>query len=116
MSEQATEPGVDERGDLRKSLERGAGPWSRSAMSIAVEAGIVEGRDWEDALDSLPWEDGEVLVVGSSRLGPVARVFLGSNQTKIIRSSPVPVVVIPRGAEVRLQNSAPAARGFEREQ
>jgi nucleotide-binding universal stress UspA family protein len=82
---------------------------------VAVEAGIVEGRDWEDALDSLPWEDGEVLVVGSSRLGPVARVFLGSSSTKIIRSSPVPVVVIPRGAEVRLQDSAPAARGFERE-
>ena len=81
----------------------------------AVEASIVAGRDWEDALDSLPWEDGEVLVVGSSRLGPVARVFLGSSSTKIIRSSPGPVVVIPRGAEVRLQDSAPAARGFERE-
>ena len=40
-------------------------------------------------------EEGEVLVVGSSRLGPVARVFLGSNSTKIVRSSPVPVVVVP---------------------
>jgi nucleotide-binding universal stress UspA family protein len=83
---------------------------------VAVEASIVEGRDWEDALDSLPWEEGEVLVVGSSRLGPVARVFLGSNSTKIVRSSPVPVLVIPRGADVRLQDSAPAARSFEREQ
>jgi nucleotide-binding universal stress UspA family protein len=83
---------------------------------VAVEAGIVEGRDWEDALDSLPWEEGEVLVVGSSRLGPVARVFLGSNSTKIVRSSPVPVLVIPRGADVRLQDTASAARGFEREQ
>src|SRR5215216_5000639 len=66
---------------------------------VAVEAGIIEGRDWEEALDSLPWEEGEVLVVGSSRLGPVARVFLGSNSTKIVRSSPVPVLVIPRGAD-----------------
>jgi nucleotide-binding universal stress UspA family protein len=82
---------------------------------VAVEAGSVEGRDWEDALDLLPWEEGEVLVVGSSRLGPVARVFLGSNATKIVRSSPVPVIVIPRGADVRLQDAAPAARGFERE-
>jgi nucleotide-binding universal stress UspA family protein len=79
------------------------------------EAGIVEGRDWEDALDSLSWEEGEVLVVGSSRLGPVARVFLGSNSTKIVRSSPVPVLVIPRGADVRLQDAAPADRGFEQE-
>ena len=83
---------------------------------VAVEAGIVEGRDWEEALDSLPWEEGEVLVVGSSRLGPIARVFLGSNSTKIVRSSPVPVLVIPRSADVRLKDSAPAAQGFERGQ
>ena len=69
---------------------------------VMVEAGVASGRNWEDALDSLSWEEGEVLVVGSSRLGPVARVFLGSNSTKIVRSSPVPVVVIPRGADVHL--------------
>jgi nucleotide-binding universal stress UspA family protein len=74
---------------------------------VAVEAGVVSGRDWEDTLDSLPWEEGEVLVVGSSRLGPLARVFLGSNSTKIIRSSPVPVLVIPRGADVHLEETAP---------
>src|SRR3712207_7999955 len=72
---------------------------------FAVEAGVVSGRDWEDALDALPWEEGEVLVVGSSRLGPVARVFLGSSSTKIVRSSPVPVVVIPRGADVHLEDT-----------
>jgi nucleotide-binding universal stress UspA family protein len=72
---------------------------------IAVEAGVVSGRDWEEALDALPWEEGEVLVVGSSRLGPVARVFLGSNSAKIVRSSPVPVVVIPRGADVHLEDT-----------
>jgi nucleotide-binding universal stress UspA family protein len=72
---------------------------------VAVEAGVVSSRDWEDALDGLPWEEGEVLVVGSSRLGPVARVFLGSSSTKIIRSSPVPVVVIPRGADVHLEDT-----------
>jgi nucleotide-binding universal stress UspA family protein len=72
---------------------------------VVVESGVVSGRDWEDALDTLPWEEGEVLVVGSSRLGPVARVFLGSNSTKIVRSSPVPVLVIPHGADVHLEDS-----------
>ncbi len=76
---------------------------------VEVESGVFSGRDWDEALDSLPWEDGEVLVVGSSRLGPVARVFLGSNSTKIIRSSPVPVLVIPRGAEVHIEDSAALA-------
>ena len=77
---------------------------------VEVEARVVAGRDWEDALDSLPWEDGELLVVGSSRLGPVARIFLGSNSTKIVRSSPVPVLVIPRGADVHLAEDPTVAR------
>ena len=34
---------------------------------------------------------GRVLVVGSSSAGPLARVFLGSRATKIVRHSPVPV-------------------------
>jgi nucleotide-binding universal stress UspA family protein len=72
---------------------------------VVAEAGVANGRDWEDALDSLPWEDGEMLVVGSSRLSPVSRIFLGSNSTKIVRSSPVPVLVIPRGADVNLENA-----------
>jgi nucleotide-binding universal stress UspA family protein len=83
--------------------------------NVAVEAGVVSGRNWEEALDSLPWEEGEVLVVGSSRLGPVERVFLGSNSTKIVRSSPVPVLVIPRGADIHLQEDDPAAGSFDAE-
>jgi nucleotide-binding universal stress UspA family protein len=82
---------------------------------VLVEAGVVSGRNWEEALDSLPWEEGEVLVVGSSRLGPVRRVFLGSNSTKIVRSSPVPVVVIPRGADVHLDEDTSAARNSDPE-
>jgi nucleotide-binding universal stress UspA family protein len=45
------------------------------------------------------WSDGDLLVVGSSRLGPLARVFLGSTATRIVRAAPVPVVVVPRGTE-----------------
>jgi nucleotide-binding universal stress UspA family protein len=77
---------------------------------VAVESGVVSGRDWEEALDALPWDGGEVLVVGSSRLGPVAKVFLGSSSTKIIRSSPVPVLVIPRGADVHLEDTGSIPR------
>jgi nucleotide-binding universal stress UspA family protein len=82
---------------------------------VTVEAGVVSGRNWEEALDSLPWKEGELLVVGSSRLGPVRRVFLGSNSTKIVRSSPVPVVVIPRGADVHLDDDTTVARSPEPE-
>ena len=80
---------------------------------VPVEASVISGRNWEDALDSLPWEEGEVLVVGSSRLGPVRRVFLGSNSTNLVRSSPVPVVVIPRGADVRLAEDTTVTRSSD---
>ena len=60
-----------------------------------VEAVLAVGRDWSQALDDLPWERDDVLVVGSSTGSALSRVFLGSSATKIVRHSPVPVVVVP---------------------
>jgi nucleotide-binding universal stress UspA family protein len=70
------------------------------------EVAIGRGEDWEEALEDLEWDDGDVLVVGSSTIGPVARVFLGSRGAKIVRHSPVPVVVVPRGAAEELAEEA----------
>jgi nucleotide-binding universal stress UspA family protein len=58
-----------------------------------VAVGI--GDDWESAIAEIGWEPGELLVVGSSTLGAIARVFLGSHAAKIVRHAPVPVVVVP---------------------
>ena len=81
--------------------------WSeqaRAAQEHLVASGVVPasvervtatGPTWGDALASVPWEPGEVLALGSSSMGPVARVFLGSRATKLIRHSPVPVIVLP---------------------
>jgi nucleotide-binding universal stress UspA family protein len=60
-----------------------------------AERVIATGATWGDTLASIPWEPGEVLALGSSSMGPVARVFLGSRATKLIRHSPVPVIVLP---------------------
>jgi nucleotide-binding universal stress UspA family protein len=54
------------------------------------------GQGWAQAMDDIPWSGNDVLVVGSSQIGPVARVFLGSRATKIVRHAPVPVVVVPK--------------------
>jgi nucleotide-binding universal stress UspA family protein len=59
---------------------------------------VARGRGWAGAVAAGGWAPGDVLVVGSSRLGPLARVFLGSTATKIVRHAPVPVVLVPRGA------------------
>jgi nucleotide-binding universal stress UspA family protein len=63
-----------------------------------VETVVGRGETWAEALEDVEWDDGDVLVVGSSSIGPVARVFLGSRASKIVRHSPVPVVVVPREA------------------
>ncbi len=75
--------------------------WSRqvrAAVPAGVEIVVGHGETWEEAIDDVEWSEGDVLVVGSSSIGPVARVFLGSRASKIVRVSPVPVVVVPREA------------------
>jgi nucleotide-binding universal stress UspA family protein len=77
-----------------------------AAVPSRLETVIGYGESWEEALEDVEWQDGEVLDVGSSAVGPVARVFLGSRASKIVRSSPVPVVVVPRGTAAALAGRA----------
>ena len=60
-----------------------------------TEVAVVSGNDWGEALDDAEWQDGEILALGTSPRGDIARVFLGSRGTKILRVSPVPVLVLP---------------------
>lgn len=57
----------------------------------------VDAHRWSQALAEFDWRDGDMLAVCSSRRGPVARVFLGSTAARMLRHSPVPAVVLPRG-------------------
>jgi nucleotide-binding universal stress UspA family protein len=69
-----------------------------------VEIVVGHGESWEEAIDDVGWDDEDVLVVGSSAVGPIAQVFLGSRGAKILRSSPVPVLVVPHGQAEELAN------------
>ena len=60
-----------------------------------VDLAVVSGNGWDQALDDAEWIDGEILALGTSPRGDVARVFLGSRGAKIMRHSPVPVLVLP---------------------
>ena len=72
--------------------------WAEEIETAASPEPAVVGRgaSWEEAIDDVEWRNGDVLVVGSSSAAPVARVFLGSRASRILRHSPVPVVVVPR--------------------
>jgi nucleotide-binding universal stress UspA family protein len=56
---------------------------------------VVTGNGWDQALDAADWQDGELLALGTSPSTGIARVFLGSRASKILRHSPVPVLVLP---------------------
>ena len=78
---------------------------------------VASGDDLESALAGIDWLEGEVLFLGSSRLGEPARVFLGPTATAILRSAPVAVVAIPRGADVSLESTTemPVLAGGEKD-
>lgn len=81
--------------------------WSDEALAALQAAGsaagldperdvaIAAGPDWRTAVDAVDWEPGDLLAMGSHGGGGIRRVFLGSSATKILRHSPVPVVVFP---------------------
>jgi nucleotide-binding universal stress UspA family protein len=60
-----------------------------------VELQVITGNGWDEALDDTEWDDGEILALGTSSRRSLKTVFLGSHGAKIIRHSPVPVLVLP---------------------
>lgn len=84
-------------------------------VPAALDAVVGHGPDWAAALEDVEWADGDILVVGSSSVGPVARVFLGSRSSKIVRNSPVPVVAVPRGTAEELADRAEQGEETDRE-
>lgn len=64
---------------------------------VSVE--VAHGRTIEEAIDDLEWDEGELLIVGSSRLAEKNKLFIGSTAHKVLLALPVPMVVVPRDYE-----------------
>lgn len=89
------------------SIEPGAedlvvAEWRRAVVAeiagtavAGLETVVGQGSTWGEAVADVSWADGDVLAVGASS-SPVSRFFLGSHASKILRSSPVPVTLVPR--------------------
>lgn len=71
---------------------RGAG-----VIADDVETVVGLGHGWRAAMDSIAWDDAGLLILGSKPHGTLSQVFLGSSATKIVRHSPIPVLVLPAG-------------------
>ncbi|MGW0163440.1 universal stress protein [Mycobacterium sp. NPDC003323] len=68
-------------------------------LGFSVTSTVVDGSSVEDAVSKLPWHDGDLIMVGSSRLGAPRRLFLGSTAAKMLRVLDVPMVVVPRSTD-----------------
>jgi nucleotide-binding universal stress UspA family protein len=65
-------------------------------QGFPVTSTITDGSTVEAAVNKLEWHDGDIIMVGSSRLGAPRRLFLGSTAAKMLRVLEVPMVVVPR--------------------
>ncbi|MET0898776.1 MAG: universal stress protein [Mycobacterium sp.] len=92
------------RGDADAVRER-AWAHARQTLDIAkaelpegfpVTSTVTDGPSVEAAVNKLDWHDGDLIMVGSSRLGAPRRLFLGSTAAKMLRVLEVPMVVVPR--------------------
>ncbi|QCB95983.1 universal stress protein [Arthrobacter sp. PAMC25564] len=78
-----------------KHVAAAAGSPSGARPAIQADVVVAQGRSIEEAVDRLDWEDGEVLLIGSSRLARNRSIFLGSTASRILRALPVPMIVVP---------------------
>ena len=71
---------------------------ARSALpeEFPISVLIADGSTVESAVRTLDWQDGDLVMVGSSRLAQPHRLFLGSTAAKMLRVLPVPMVVVPK--------------------
>ncbi len=61
-----------------------------------VEMVIGTGADWPAAIGEVSWQHGELLALGSGAAAQRSQVFLGTAASRILRSSPVPVLLMPK--------------------
>ena len=67
---------------------------------------VATGNGWDEAIDAADWQEGDLLAIGTSPVGGIARVFLGSRGSKILRHSPVSGPGATRLAKLVLRGAA----------
>ncbi len=82
------------KSSLRAGVADGGGD-PALAERLARTLVVGEGFSWSRAIADVDWHDDDLLVIGPSSSAPAARLFLGSRASKIVRSSPVPVFMVP---------------------
>ena len=72
---------------------------SRSKTQGAITTEVASGLSIEAAVEALDWQPSEVAFVGSSRLAQPTTIFLGITAHRMLHALPVPLIVVPTGAD-----------------
>ena len=84
----------------RKRLEEALGEAVDALpASLHAQGQVITGRPSEVLADEAA-KGADLLVVGSRGYGPIRRVLMGGTSAKLMRSSPCPVLVVPRSVEL----------------
>lgn len=77
-----------------------------TAATVNKDAEVltITAHSVSEAMQQLTWLPGELVVLGSSRLAPPGRLFLGTTATHILRHAPVPALAAPRGYRAHPQH------------
>lgn len=65
---------------------------------LEITSEIGSGKGWRAAVDSLKWKKGDLICIGSTPMGPIERVFIGSRATELLPHLSVPIIVWPSSA------------------
>ncbi|BBY58345.1 universal stress protein [Mycolicibacterium sarraceniae] len=91
---------LDEFGSQQGALDHAAETLATAKSELPegfpVSVLVADGATVEAAVEKLDWRDGDLIMVGSSRLAQPRRLFLGSTAAKMLRVLHVPLVVVPR--------------------
>ena len=105
---------IHERHSLKPKHSQG-GPLAERLDQTLAELGITDAEQM--VLDGSAagclaeaCGDTDLLVIGSRSYGPIHHALLGSVSAKLMRSCPVPLLVLPRGA-FSSESAAPAVAG-----
>jgi nucleotide-binding universal stress UspA family protein len=93
------------REEFRRMLEDAAEPVSDELRAVTV---LLEGHPAAEIVDEAG-KGIDLLVMGSRNYGPIRRVMVGSAAIEVMRQSPCPVIVIPRGVATPSADAATTA-------
>jgi nucleotide-binding universal stress UspA family protein len=93
------------REEFRRTLEDAANPLPDELRAATV---LVDGHPATEIVDEAG-KGIDLLVMGSRNYGPIRRVMVGSTAIAVMRRSPCPVIVIPRGVATPSADAAATA-------